>query len=1622
MSDPNDFWGKGKPANEGQGGEGDFWGSAGKGQPPKKDSGLRDDKPKQEAGFWGKETAQPDQPKAEGQEFWDKAESGRKREQAEREALLKDPDLKKRRRRRLVKRVLLGFTGVVVAAVVVGVVFLPQIASSMAPGIIQDKAKESITGTVSVGDVALSWGGPQRVEGVRLVGADGKEVARATVESTAGLWGLIRGNLDLGEVTITGGKADIVRDEDGTTNLQKALAAPGAAGAKPKKPAPKKSGDTKLPENLRVKLVVKSLDASILDRSAPGTPLTATLRDLDIKAFIAPGEPLNADVTLTAYEGLISGRPNAEGGSLTLNAKLDKWCRADGLLTIDKAKGKATITATGLPTSLVDALAPGLAKDAAGKPVLLADALGPAINLTVNAEGDGSDINADFDLAMANATSTGAVMYTGNDITGMKPITVKAKGSALGALAPRALAPGGGVTLDALPDATLTIQKLKYPMAKGGDLRGLAADATLQLAEISGKASLDPAKPKPLKIAPLTLRVQTDDLAKSVRVTGATKASLDGQPAGDLNLDVTASGVLDASGAIIVGLPGTIAGSAKITGIASAIAQPFVQDSGIDLARDVGPTIDLDITASGDASKGGGGAGGLPPTALKIAVTAEHAQVKAGLELSAAALRTSSDGVVINVARAGGIAARFVKPESGWALEAAPGAGKASITLSNLAVPRDAKSGEFKRDQAAGDVAAEIGGLIARQLGPRAGPEIRAEKVRADVSLKAGARARVEASATCRHASQPFDVAASFDVRDLYTVGADGALVFAAPMRLRPSGTLDAKGLPPVLAKMFMPAAKEGELDTAALVADTLAGPTDVKVAFKGVEGHAQAVDATVDVKSTQFVAMVGGVVDAERAAMRASTVTATVTPEILGTLLKTYAPSMSGSIGNLSLVGPARVQVAADAITIPLNADGSPAVDRTPTARARLTIAGQTFVDGLTVVDESGERRALGRLGVEDFTVRAEIPVAALVAPPLGNEKRAVVNAAGTVLGASGQAILALDAQGKAEISQGTWKGPLSGEVRLTKMNTGALERLAGREGLLTGLFGATADVDASVSIAPPEEGYGAQSPWVKGSIEAGLGFSSARMRCDKPLRVTVGKERIDLLEPATITLNPDPQAITTLLAGKVRATDEGKSTSVELVQADTVTVRLTGFSIPRAIRASQGPEVAGPARQATADVAMSLDAPSLTLRSGDGQTIALKGSLLTIATEALKPDKNGNVPPGGPPVTFKTEVAEARIGETPPAKGLLLTGRITDLFAPDGAIDLALGKLNMSGQVPAAPTAIVDSMLGQDGALLEALGPVISMKVNVERLPLMKPKPGSDGKYPRYDPAPLIDLEAKSSRASATLRGTVNEGLYVSERPLTVSVSEMTAEMVKRYVGIMPLIGVAEKTTADAPALLTASNLTVPLDGDWSRLNALIDLDPGQCRFQTSGGFATILKALHQKTTGSVGTRLDPLRVTITSGVANYNRWRVPVGEFTLETAGVVNLTKAPVKAMGPDGKEVELGPRSLDVVTWVPAGAVTDQALGLFNVGIGSIFAKLTPGLLEPLTMLPFRTRGTVEHPETKPDVSLVGDGIKNQLKKLDPRRLLEGLKPQAPTAPPTPSPAPSVPGPTTPTVPK
>lgn len=121
--------------------------------------------------------------------------------------------------------------GGLVLAVLVGL--LPTLAST-GPGTkwVVGRINAELPGRVAVEDLNLSWFGGQSLEGVMLFDPAGVKVAsldRVALEDV-GLLGLVRGSSDLGVVAMSGGVVDIVEDEDGQTNLDRAL---GTAMLKP---------------------------------------------------------------------------------------------------------------------------------------------------------------------------------------------------------------------------------------------------------------------------------------------------------------------------------------------------------------------------------------------------------------------------------------------------------------------------------------------------------------------------------------------------------------------------------------------------------------------------------------------------------------------------------------------------------------------------------------------------------------------------------------------------------------------------------------------------------------------------------------------------------------------------------------------------------------------------------------------------------------------------------------------------------------------------------------------------------------------------------------------------------------------------------------------------------------------------------------------------------------------------------------------------------------------------------------------------------------------------------------------------------------------------------------------
>ena len=134
-----------------------------------------------------------------------------------------------RRRRR---RILLGAALALLALLLLAVAFGPAVASSMAPGIIQSSAAQSIAGKVQVRKASIGWFSPARAEGVELLDPrSGSRVAQLDLDTNASLWHILSNRwwsapaLDLGPVTLKGNIA-IEQDPSGETNLSRALAPP----------------------------------------------------------------------------------------------------------------------------------------------------------------------------------------------------------------------------------------------------------------------------------------------------------------------------------------------------------------------------------------------------------------------------------------------------------------------------------------------------------------------------------------------------------------------------------------------------------------------------------------------------------------------------------------------------------------------------------------------------------------------------------------------------------------------------------------------------------------------------------------------------------------------------------------------------------------------------------------------------------------------------------------------------------------------------------------------------------------------------------------------------------------------------------------------------------------------------------------------------------------------------------------------------------------------------------------------------------------------------------------------------------------------------------------------------
>lgn len=1436
------------------------------------------------------------------------------------------------------KRSLLKILGMVAAILVVAiavvVALIPTIASSIAPGFIESAAKESIAGGVKVDKASFSWGGPQTIGDITLLDPKGtaasNRVASVRVEISSGLFTLMTAGSgkDLGTITVSG-QASLTRFPDGTTNLDRAIEPRARSAAKPASTGSGAGAGTpaepaRLPPGLRAKVLIDKLDLTYRDEAAQ----TGDVKVSDVKGEAEIGPAQGGTSALLRLAAATSA--GSSSGSININGRVDGLADAQGRLTPTAAKIDATVDIKNAPLAVADALA--------GMGGRLAKGVGPTLDASVVIKGNAKNADAVVRAAAAHFNADLTLNIAENLLSASKPGVIKIDGSAIRALAPQideSLAKSGAVSLTTVPDVSVSLDALRLRLPSGGapDLRGGALQLTLAAGETIGTIKLDPkAAPSPLRVAPLALRVDAPDLGGTVRVNARTDAKIGDQNAGVMTLDAVASGLLDDKGAA-KGAPGSLDATLLLRGIATAIAQPFVQSAKLDLPKDVGPTLDVDVrakSASADAVD------------LTFGVTSANVKAAGAMAYDGASLRSAKDGVRVSLAQVGQLAGRFVG-DSGASV--APH-GSATLSITDLELPLHEKSRQPIIDRSKASLRVDLDAL---SMTPAKGAgAVDIAKVSLAAGLVPGKAPHVDLGSSMTYAGKPFAASGAFDVPGLLSNKADGTLDIN-PGGARPVGQLDLRDVPTAIAGLVpsKPSAdgKPG-LDLAKLMSEVV-GPT-LNVNVKGGAEGADTVAMTVAATGQNLRAGTQAKLGKDAIAVAATSVETTLAPSTLATLMATFAPDLKDGP---SLAGPAKVTLGVKPLSIPMGQDGKPDFARAGEVELSLSMPGRTMAQGFRVKKEDGSVRDLGQIGVEDMAVLVKAPGSLLGSSDAAWTKPLAADFSMKILTGPGPGSSQVSGvvTGKATGDLTSTKGQVSvsnldAVAKIADLRNDKLEGFLAQPGLLTGALGPTTSIDANAKLRQAAGGQ---------SIDAEVSIASPKMRFDGPMKLAVLPDRIRSDREVKISWQLDPEFAN---AHVFKPDASGKA--MKLLAPAPVSLTLGKFAISKSADEKQP---VGPLKPGIFELAMNAAIPSLDLTLPDGQRMKLGNTRVTLNTPPAAEASSA--------VAFNVAVdsveAPGAATASKPAQAaqrISLVGNVSNLADRNGNVNADAATLTANGDMPVVPTALVDALAQQNGLLVDALGPTASVSLRAENFS----KTGGS-----------LSLDAGSDRARAKVKGNSGAGVFAISEPLNVSITEVTQALAARFVTGMPLVGSVEKSKNDQPATIVASALRVPLDNDLSKLNGQIQIDPGQAKFTASEQFGPILNLAAQKTMASVGNKLEPMSITITNGVAEYAPWALPLGEFKLATEGKVDLVQ-----------------KKVDVLTWIPLGALSEETANLVSkANLGGVLGDILGGKKEEEKkknaglMVPFRTKGSFGKTKTEPDLELLAKQAIDQAKPED-----------------------------------
>lgn len=1491
----------------------------------------------------------PDQSGDEGN-FWAKASKSAKPKKAARSsaspddanwATTVDP---RARRRRLIRRTLWISLAVVLVLGTTLALLLPTIASGFVPGIVKRAAADQIAGNVEVSGVSLSWSGPQVVEKFSLL--DGvAPVVEAQLSVPVSLWSLIAGQYNLGKVDLSF-DAEIARDKQGSTNLQRALAPAKNASLPSKDPA-------RIPPSLMATIQISGSSITITDESAPNQ--RTRLRKLDAEIQLEVAKTLKV-----AFKGIVEGTTKEPFGTVEFDARVNKWSDDTGLITPKKLILDLAFKADQVPTPALDLLASMQGR--------LARALGERVDATsVIAYTPATStatlrVTSTHASASLNATSDAArVSLSAESPIRLSDTFVREMGSGVQA----ALAKSGVVELDRWPGLVLTLTKASIPLPTGPDLAlGEAEiDAVLEVDSAGGRVKLDAASPwKPLETRPVRLQLKAERLMRELSIKADAGARVAGEDAGTITIDLTAANAIDTYAGLTPERL-SIKGTARVRSIATALLEPFVLDTGLRLATDIGPTLDIAIEGEQTA--------GAPAAAITI--TSAHLNAQARGTLTPDELRFAGDGATVTWSAAGAYLSRTLDPSSGWKFDPA---GAATLRIPKATYSTAAAKG-------------------------KSGPNALASALEADASLTLTGLKLLRASPLdplAASAAAGLSTTDAIDLRDLTFTAAlqpDRPYIFTlraaaasgtAPFQL----AADARINRPL--DLLTPAPLEKRILASGLTADLRL--TDTPAALAGLlvpsvgslvadlsDALGSRVNATATIKEDNGLIALRADAALDRAtiALRADlgkgsakistlSLTSALDRPSLDRLLK--ALGVSSATGDLQLQGSLPLVIALNPVTIPITPDLVPQPQSDQVLTASISTTAPTT---WTITPRATTATVSSALGDRVTIEPVALEITAAPATILGEGGIVRASLTGGARTAGGARLGDLSITSSLALAQGRPNGPLQLQLNARAIDCALLGAMMSDPGLPVALVGPSADAQLDLDARLLPDGPATRLD----RLTATASISGARTRTETPLKLRLSSAgRIELESPLKIVSTPDTQWLNQTLT---RAQAEPRiansatppsppsppsppRTPITFANLTPVMITLDKLSLASTIAPGQLP--------IPEEFDLLVETSQAALAGIDRGPLRL--SSLKLRTRWTDPRR----------AELLLDVGSAQLGDQPATGPMKLSATIRDALS-SGGVSMQTAKINAEARLPLLPTALIDALAAQGGLLNELLGTSAGIVIK-----------GAD--YDAGGQRGSAAIEATSPRATATLAGTFDSGAFRSTSPVEITITEVSPGLSAILAGKQPVFGIIEKRAGDQPARFTSQALSVPLAGDMSMLDGDMVIELGEARVALSPSIGKLLKPLTAAEGAAKLLRYEPLNIAARKGVLQLSKWTFPLDQFTFQTQGSIDLVK-----------------REVDLITWVPAGALTGETLGAVFKQFGALTGKQL-ATIDDKVLVPLRTRGSLNSPVTTPEFNaetldefkkLAGRFIEDQIKSKGQELIKEripglGGVPQAP----------------------